>query len=303
VFDAFLRIYQGHATELIRLATGGTGVLPEGAIPDALVGPLARKAASVASQVLTICIRALDYVPPTDITFGEYLRALITADRDLVPEDKRTYRVAFISAFRDRGIFPAEVKSLSVGSLAWEPPPIPLSNIRNALEKLSLSWDLNTDRQRAYEVSLDNARKMHAWLMDHEQVTDPEFEALGLFRGVDTMPIGKMRATLGGIEVHSVRPARRVAPDGRARADLVIEITQGLRLEPPHSGRFRGGCTLLVDLEEGEVRYLVRKRVDSAVRVEAQMDFRQSLRDELRDTYFAGSLPMAEPFAMLHRRY
>jgi hypothetical protein len=83
----------------------------------------------------------------------------------------------------------------------------------------------------------------------------------------------------------------------------VIEITQGLRLEPPHSGRFRGGCTLLVDLEEGEVRYLVRKRVDSAVRVEAQMDFRQSLRDELRDTYFAGSLPMAEPFAMLHRRH
>lgn len=303
VFDAFLRIYRGHVTELIRLATGGTGVLPEGDIPAALVDQLARKAAAVASQVLTICIRALDYAPPTDITFGDYLRALITADRDLVPDDKRTYRVAFISAFRDRGIFPAEVKSLSVGSLAWEPPPIPLRNIRTVLEKMSLSWDLNTDRRRAYDVSLGNARKMHAWLMNPEQVSDAEVAALGLFRGIDTKEIGTMTAKLSGIEVHSVRPARRVAPDGRARADLVIEITQRFQLKPPYSGRFRGGCTLLVDLEENEVRYFVRKRVDSGARVEAQLSFQQSLRDELRDTYFAGSLQEAEPFAMLHRRH
>ena len=139
--------------------------------------------------------------------------------------------------------------------------------------------------------------------MNPEQVTDAEVEALGLFRGVDKKEIGTMTAKLSGIEVHSVRPARRVAPDGRARADLVIEITQRFQLEPPRSGRFRGGCTLLVDLEENEVRYFVRKRVDSAARVEAQLNFQQSLRDELRDTYFAGSLQEAEPFAMLHRRH
>ena len=49
----------------------------------------------MARQMLNICIRALDYCPPVDI-LGEYLRALITADRDLVPEDERSYRVAFI---------------------------------------------------------------------------------------------------------------------------------------------------------------------------------------------------------------
>ena len=45
-----------------------------------------------------MCIRALDYCPPVDITFGEYLRALITADADLVPDDDRGYRVAMIGA-------------------------------------------------------------------------------------------------------------------------------------------------------------------------------------------------------------
>ena len=82
------------------------------------------EAATVAGQVLTMCIRALDYCPPTDLTFGEYLRAIITADKDVVPNDTRGYRVAFISGFRDRGIFPAGVRHLSEDSLLWDPPPL-----------------------------------------------------------------------------------------------------------------------------------------------------------------------------------
>ena len=60
------------------------------------------EASKVAGQMLNICIRALDYCPPVDIMFGEYLRALITADFDLVPNDRLGYRIAFIEAFRKR---------------------------------------------------------------------------------------------------------------------------------------------------------------------------------------------------------
>ena len=66
-----------------------------------------------------ICIRALDYCPPNDITFGDYLRALITADLDIAPEDETGYRLALIEAFRARGIFPNRVNTLSIESLRW----------------------------------------------------------------------------------------------------------------------------------------------------------------------------------------
>ena len=83
---------------------------------------LAQEAAKAAGHVLNMCIRALDYCPPVDLTFGEYLRALITADMDLMPEDEHGYRVAFIEAFRRRGIYPRDVRTLSEDSLRWARP-------------------------------------------------------------------------------------------------------------------------------------------------------------------------------------
>ena len=69
-----------------------------------------------------MCIRALDYCPPVDITFGEYLRAIISADYDLVEDDRLKYRVAFVEAFRRRGIYPPDVRTMSVDSLIWRTP-------------------------------------------------------------------------------------------------------------------------------------------------------------------------------------
>jgi hypothetical protein len=118
VFDAFVTIYKSRVADLMRIATSGTGVLPAGNLHPDLVNRLAGEAAKSAQHVLTMCIRALDYLPPVDITFGDYLRALITADSDLVHDDDRGYRVAFVEAFRRCGIYPRDVRSLSVEGLA-----------------------------------------------------------------------------------------------------------------------------------------------------------------------------------------
>jgi hypothetical protein len=117
VFDAFVNIYQRRAKKLMRIATGGTGVLPEGALHPDLVDELSKTAGSTASRVLRICVRALDYCPPMDITYGDYLRAIITADIDMVANDADGYRVAFIEAFQRRGIRAAGIKSMSVEEL------------------------------------------------------------------------------------------------------------------------------------------------------------------------------------------
>jgi hypothetical protein len=119
VFEAFLSIYKSRIADLLRIASNGTGVLTPGELHPDLVNRLAREAAKTAQQVLSMCIRGLDYCPPVDINFGDYLRAIITADSDLVPEDDLGYRIAFIEAFRRRGIYPRDIRTLSESSLSW----------------------------------------------------------------------------------------------------------------------------------------------------------------------------------------
>jgi hypothetical protein len=119
VFRAFLSIYRSRIVDLLRIASGGTGVLGEGELHPDLVNRLAGEAAKSAEHVLQMCIRALDYCPPVDVTFGDYLRAILTADHDLFPEDEHNYRVALLEAFLAWGIVPRNVSIVSVETLLW----------------------------------------------------------------------------------------------------------------------------------------------------------------------------------------
>jgi hypothetical protein len=100
VFDAFLTVYKIRIADLLRISTGGTGVLLPGAIHPDLVTRMAEEAAQISQHLLTMCVRALDYSPVVDITFGEYLRALVTADYDVSPSDPDGYRIALMESFR-----------------------------------------------------------------------------------------------------------------------------------------------------------------------------------------------------------
>jgi hypothetical protein len=298
VFDAFLNIYRRRSVDLIRLATRGTGVLPAGDIPYDLVNRLAGEAGKSASHVLNMCIRALDYSPPVDMNFGDYLRALITADRDLVPDDDLRYRVAFIEAFRRRGIFPSGVRNLATESVCWNTPELEI-DIAEGLKQMSLTWDLRAERKAVYDMSRDNGRKLHDWFK--KTLKKDEASSLGFSLGEEeTFKVNNEIGQLSRFLVHSVRPVRRVGPDGQQQLDLVIEITQNW---VPESGpKHRGGSTLIVDLVKEKIRYVVRKTVANAARIERQRGFRMSLADSsLRSNYFEDVTQGREPFALLHR--
>ena len=125
VFDAFLTIYKAAVADLLRIASDGTGVLPAGQLHPDLVNRLADEAARSAGHVLNMCIRALDYCPPVDLTFGDYLRAIVTADYEFDPVDETHRRVAFVEAFRRHGIVPEGVRTFSVDGLLWRRAPRP----------------------------------------------------------------------------------------------------------------------------------------------------------------------------------
>ncbi|HEY2294778.1 MAG TPA: hypothetical protein VGM86_29095, partial [Thermoanaerobaculia bacterium] len=141
----------------------------------------------------------------------------------------------------------------------------------------------------------------------------------GLVLGPDAPPsIDRDKNGLPVFEVHSVRPARRLGPDGQTLTDLVIEITQKRRgyLNPKTQAKvdkgdippqepdfwYRGGCAVLVDLDRGAVRYCIGKGMLSDSRLADQRKFAQASAS-LQATYFGDPRrrEIAEPFAMLHR--
>ena len=64
--------------------------------------------AAVAEQLLTMCIRGLDYTPPVHIDFRDYLTAMLTADREVRFDDKRfAIRSTLLETCGQFGIEPA----------------------------------------------------------------------------------------------------------------------------------------------------------------------------------------------------
>lgn len=309
VFDAFLAIYQRRVSDLIRIYTGGTGELPSGAIHPDLVARLSGEAAKTASHVLGMCIRALDYMPPVDVTFFEFLRALITADYDLVPDDPLQYRVTFVEAFRKRGIVPANLaeptrdtpRTLSVETLRWQTADHSRLSRRYQRQVEECYRDIAEDL-RGYADECTYLESREALFV----ATRKKRLALHrkLKRAFKELPgfAKELGMKEGSFEVHELRRAMRSSPDGRVIPQVIVALTQSVQV-PEHDGvpahLFRGGSTLIVDLTVPSVRYRVFKDIDSKDRRGRTAAYQRRIAEHpLRQ--LALGLDGPEPFAALH---
>ncbi len=310
VFDAFLAIYERRTADLLRLATAGSGVLGQGTVHPDLVERLSSEAAKAARHVLTMCIRALDYCPPVDITFGEYLRAIVTADYDLVDDDRLNYRVAFIEAFRRRGIYPPAVRTMGVESLLWRTPQNDEAAYSGQLESIfgrlrgevlqylfAQADGAKSERENLFDLQRDVRRKLHNWLdwhFSHGGRKDAEY------MGLD--PEKKF-------EVHTARFALRTRPDGGVVPQLLVTVLQSVETtadaNDPDGPRmiFEGGSSIVADLRRKVVKYCIRKKLTSRGRLAQQQGFVMSNLTSARATYTRTdpNHPESEPFALLHR--
>jgi hypothetical protein len=279
VFDAFFTVYSHRMADLVRMA-GASALTGPGEIDADLANRLAREAAKTASQFLQMCIRALDYCPPVDITFGDYLRALITADCDLVPDDDLGYRDILIDAFRRRGIIPDDVRSYSEESLRWEP----VERGGRPLVCPGLAFDLFQGTPR--NVQAQNARVLSEFGKRHAS---------------------RLRLDPAApVQAWSFHPVHRVSPDGDVRFQVVAELLQQekIALYPggPKVGN-RGGTTLVLDARTGAVLHAIYKRLRGRRRLKRQGEYAR-LRFEALATAFRGKEPADEvEFARLHRSY
>jgi hypothetical protein len=300
VFDAFVRIYDHRSRDLIRLATGGKDVLPPGPVNRDLAGRLAAEAGKAAQHVLEICIRALDYCPPVDLTFGDYFRALITADTDLVPVDEKGYRLAFIEAFRNRGIYPRDIRSLSVDALRWRAPQIervrakqPILRrigIEDLIRRFAREWPTFYSRDRQFYYTRMRAEELKNRLREVWQAADEATRA-------EIVAISGIDPELD-FEIGTLRLAERRGDYGRLVPQVILSIVQKRRIEDPGcSFLFEGGATLLIDPRYLSIDYSIKKDIHSKHRAAATRRFLQQ----------PGAMPLyfrMDPnrrFALLHR--
>jgi hypothetical protein len=223
IFDAFFAIYMRQSNDLFRIYRSGVARSPDDALPDALTRLLAQKASSTADIFFKVCVRALDYCPPVDVTFGDFLRAVITSDIDLHPDDDAGLRDAVMQAFRVRGIVPEGSAYFSDVAIAW-----PRVSDRIIVEGLEFG-DPNGLTSDQKEVC---RQVLNAFLSSHA-------------------------ATLGfdpdrPVRLPSFHPVFRINQDGSLRTDMVVEAIQEKSVpfdtNDPGQGQFPllGGATMII---------------------------------------------------------
>ena len=192
--------------------------------------------ADVASALLTMAIRALDYTPPVHLEFGDFLSAMLTADSEIRPDDARYgLRQGLLDWFARFGIPPA---SGSADGL-WAP-----SNLQLASEGVRFG-SLQTDAVEMFRLVWENHRALH---LDPTAYT----------------------------RIASLRPCVRTAADGLPLRETVAECRQYVKIHASELSEYglrkpdampasteielEGGSTLVLD-DYGRLKYEVHTRL------------------------------------------
>jgi hypothetical protein len=270
VFDAFLRTYQERIQDLLRIATNGSGVLSQGAISSDLAHRLANEATSVAAAVVRMCIRAFDYLPPVDVTFGDYLRAMVTADFELNPSDESGLRRQMVECFRVRGIFPSNVSSLSEESLRWprfdQSLRVGASGLDAALQEITtnfISVAARSSRNSALDVTPDFFPDLDQSELDEDGVPDQTSQYFAqLYDWVKTNAAALQLSPNEKISIAGIHPSFRIAQDGQLLVEMIVQVAQKSSLPDQNDSlggvSFRGGTTIVLKAN-GNVQYVIAK--------------------------------------------
>ena len=235
IFDAYFTIYSRRTASLFRIYRAGGGAEDPVDLPAPLASHLADEASKTAEEFFCICARALDYCPPVDLTFGDFLRSLITAHVDFDPSDPDGVRDALMQGFRLRGIWAETAQFFSEDSLCW--PKVPRGRLTVPGLVFGDPNGLTRDEKNTNGDVLRRFAQRHARLLG----LDPK---------------------RGAIAAASFHPMFHIGQYGGLFVDMVVELVQTERLAfadvDPATGDFpmRNGVTLLVaqDPTDGRVR-------------------------------------------------
>jgi hypothetical protein len=176
-----------------------------GTVRDDMVdrGRVAEDGSLAADHLLTMAIRALDYCPPADLLFSDYLSALLTADYEIQTNDsKYRYRDHLRSNFARYNITPTASASSGREAGVWT----------------SAEFTLNYGTAR-FESMRHSPDEIFRFIWQNR-------EQLGLEESAFT-------------KVISVRPCTRLSSDGFTLQETVAEYLQMLTLKAGELDRLK----------------------------------------------------------------
>ncbi|MDR0279301.1 MAG: hypothetical protein LBJ37_15585 [Paucimonas sp.] len=227
-----------------------------------------------ADQLLTIAIRALDYSPPLDLEFGDYLAALLTVDAEVAPDDSRySYRQIIRDTFKSYGIKAPPQRTDQDG--CWKE----FTGNENIRYHNSHFDSMLRDSQEVFRFLWENR------------------DALGIDFRLQT-------------EVTSVRPSLRIGPDGLllretvceyiSQADLygseldkIIRMPRPDWLETTREITLYGAGTLIFD-QYGRIKYHIQRHIRDA-------SWQQRRIEWLYGPGTEGTASASHDFAAIHR--
>lgn len=196
--------------------------------------------AMIADYLLTMVIRALDYAPPVNLEFCDFLSAVLTSDREINPNDSRYhFRDILRETFVSYGIDPASEGTEEDPGI-WAPPEAGLNYDLVHFESMQ------RDRDEVFRFIWQNRKVLNLYEDSYTRVL-------------------------------SLRPCLRIGPDGFALRETVVEYMQIVNVFADELDRLKitapegmpakqklmlyGGGTLIFD-EYGRVKYHITNRVD-----------------------------------------
>lgn len=243
VMNAFLSVWVKRLKALGQIAPGA---LDRGRVVE--------EGAAVADYLLTMVIRALDYAPPVNLEFCDFLSAILTSDREINPNDsKYKFRETLRQSFVSYGISPRSEGTPGDPGI-WLGPEGQLSNERIHFESLQ------RDPDEVFRFIWDNRGPLKFCENAYSRVL-------------------------------SVRPCLRIGPDGFALRETVAEYMQILELqagelrknkklriavpeEMPNDQEIRltGGGALIFD-EYGKLKFHIENRLDDGERQSQRLEY------------------------------
>jgi len=240
VMNAFITVWQKRLASLGQVAPGyldRARVVEEGS--------------AIADYLLTMVIRALDYAPPVNLEFCDFLSAILTSDTEINSNDsKYQFRETLRKSFISYGIDPASRGTSSEPGI-WDSPEEEVSYGRTHFESMQ------RDPDELFRFVWENRKALQLYENAYSRVL-------------------------------SVRPCLRIGPDGFALHETVSEYMQIIDLQASELSRLKitvpedmpkdqpirlsGGGALIFD-EYGRLKFHISNRLDNSERQSRRIEY------------------------------